>query len=57
MTEKILNRTENVERLSTRVNLVNIERNREEVEELKTKLSQKLERVYEKNIEECGGAT
>ena len=52
LTEKVLKKTEKTERLSTRVNLINIETNKEQVEELKVKLSEKLNRVYEKNIEE-----
>ena len=52
LTKKVLKNTENAERLSTRVNLINIETNKEQVEELKVKLSEKLNRVYEKNIEE-----
>ena len=52
LTEKVLKKTEKTERLSTRVNLVNIETNKEQVEELKIKLSEKLNKVYEKNVEE-----
>ena len=52
ITEKVLKNTEKAERLSTRVNLINIETNKEQIEELKTKLSKRLERIYEKNIEE-----
>ena len=52
ITEKVLKKTEKTERLSTRVNLVNIETNKEQVEELKIKLSEKLNKVYEKNVEE-----
>ena len=52
ITEKVLKNTEKTERLSTRVNLINIETNKEQIEELKTKLSKRLERIYEKNIEE-----
>ena len=52
LTEKVLKNTEKAERLSTRVNLVNIETNKEQIEELKVKLSEKLNKVYEKNIEE-----
>ena len=52
ITEKVLKNTEKAERLSTRVNLINIETNKEQIEELKTKLSKRLERIYERNIEE-----
>ena len=52
ITEKVLKNTERAERLSTRVNLINIETNKEQIEELKTKLSRRLERIYERNIEE-----
>ena len=52
LTEKVLKNTEKTEKLSTRVNLINIETNKEQIEELKTKLSKRLERIYEKNIEE-----
>ena len=52
ITEKVLKNTEKAERLSTRVNLINIETNKKQIEELKTKLSKRLERIYEKNIEE-----
>ena len=52
LTKKVLKNTENAERLSTRVNLINIETNKEQVEELKVKLSEKLNRVYKNNIEE-----
>ena len=52
LTEKVLKNTEKAERLSTRVNLVNIETNKGQIEELKVKLSEKLNRVYKNNIEE-----
>ena len=52
LTKKVLKNTEKAERLSTRVNLINIETNKEQVEELKIKLSEKLNRVYKNNIEE-----